>query len=31
MAQEGALWPSPMIRLGAHWCKVKLAGIANCY
>ena len=27
MAQEFALWPSAMIRLGPHWCKVKWDGI----
>ena len=30
-SQEGALWPSAMIRLGPHWRKVKLAGIVNCW
>ena len=29
MAQEVALWPSAMIRLGPHWCKVKWDGIVN--
>ena len=31
IAQEGALWPSAMIRLGPNWHKVKWAGIVNCY
>ena len=29
MVQEGALWPSDMIRHGPHWRKVKWAGIIN--
>ena len=24
MAQEGALWPSSVIRLGPHWCNSKI-------
>ena len=24
MAQEGALWPSIVIRLGPHWCNSKI-------
>ena len=24
MAQEGALWPSVMIRFGPHWCNSKI-------
>ena len=31
MVQEGALWPSAVIRLGPHWCKVKWNGIVNSY
>ena len=27
IAQEGALWPSAMIRFGPHWHKLKWAGI----
>ena len=30
MTQEGALWPSALIRLGPNWCKVKSAGTVNC-
>ena len=31
MAQEGALWPSVMIRFGPHWCNSKItwANIVN--
>ena len=31
MAQEGALWPSVMIRFGPHWCNSKItwASIVN--
>ena len=25
MVQEGALWPSVMIRFGPHWCNSKIA------
>ena len=33
MAQEGALWPSNVIRLGPHWrnCKIAWANIVHAF